>query len=623
MIESGRWVNLTGLEPRPRWSNRLVAFVALFGLGAGFLGFRLFQIQVAEGQHLAAAGRDDRVHRQLLEAERGVIYDRHGAQLAVNLPAWTLEVLPAGLPADPRRRAAEVKRLATLAGLPEPDLRALVARSPDLFLPVTVRDDLNAEQVQTLNERLPELPGVRLRSHPVRTYLDGEGYAHVIGFTGRIDGEEYARLKPLGYQPDESLGKAGVEAGLEAALRGRDGWADVELDAQGRPIRTLREQPPVGGQNVYLSIDTGLQKAVAGYLEEGIKKVDRRAGAAIVVDPRDGELLALVSEPTFDANAFARGISGQEYLKLLQDPGKPLYDRAVTGLYPPGSTFKMITAAAALEEGKIDAGSSLGCPPAIRYGGWTYRNWAGHDMGAMNVQKAIAVSCDTFFYAVADRIGDQALARYARSFGYGSSPAFEIPDTSAGIVPDRDWKAASCVPGRGADCRWNPGETLTMGIGQSYLLTTPLIQAMYTSALANGGRLLSPTLVHEVRDADGKTVRRVQPNVVGQVPVSPANLQAVRQGMRDCLQAPYGTGFLFRADKFKYDGGCKTGTAQYGGSGSELPTHAWFVFFSPYDNPEIAIVVLVEGGGEGHDTAEPIAVKIADYYYAHRDAIRG
>ncbi|HEX6548716.1 MAG TPA: penicillin-binding transpeptidase domain-containing protein, partial [Candidatus Dormibacteraeota bacterium] len=319
------------------------------------------------------------------------------------------------------------------------------------------------------------------------------------------------------------------------------------------------------------------------------------------------ELLALVSEPSLDTNLFPPGISVADYARLLQDPARPLYDRALDGQYPPGSTFKMITAAAALQEGTITDQTTLGCPAAIQYGGWTYKNWAGYDMGPMNVARAIALSCDTFFYSVAARLGDLTLERYARAFGYGSPPTLEIPGAAAGNVPGHVE---------------NPGETLTMGIGQGELLTTPLIQTMYVSAVANGGHILQPTLVDRVVDPSGRVVSSLQPEPLSEVPVSAANLEAVRQGMRLCLNDPHGTGYQFRLDHFSHDGGCKTGTAQYGGSGTDLPTHAWFTFFSPYDNPEIAIVVLVEGGGEGDQVAEPAAVTIADYYYAHRAAIR-
>ncbi len=594
--------------------------VVILALSA--LAVRLVQLQVGQHQQLAAMGVQTRVHRVVLEADRGVIYDRHGALLAGNSPTWALSMLPAALPADAVRRQSELAEVSRLSTVAEPALGSLLARAPDLYLPVTVKAGLSADQEQAIAERLPQLTGFELDQTPVRTYADWQDFGHVLGYVNRLNADEYARLRGAGYLPDETAGKSGVEAGLESLLRGRNGWADVETNAAGLPVRTVAEDPATPGDSVYLSIDTGLQQAVGQYLRDGIKAAGVSAGAAIVVDPRDGQLLALASAPGYDPNQITAGISAAGYQRLLQDPAKPLYDRALAGLYPPGSTFKMITAAAGLQEGKITPDSVLSCPASVSYGGWTYRNWAGYDMGPMNVEKAIAVSCDTFFYRVADSVGDMALARYARDFGYGTAPSFEIPGTQAGLVPDEDWQAQQCQASGSATCRWNPGETLTMGIGQSALLTTPLIQAMYVSALANGGTLLQPTVVSQVRAPGGRVISTAHATPVGTVPVSAANLQVVREGMRQCLQAPYGTGFLFRNDHFRYDGGCKTGSAQYGGSGTDLPLHAWFTFFSPYDNPEIAIVVLVEGGGEGHDTAEPIAVKVADYYYSHRAQIR-
>lgn len=622
MVGPLRTVALGGRDPRPRWTPRLLAFCLAVLLAVGALGMRLFALQVGMHQELASMAAQTRERHLVLEADRGIIYDRHGRQLVVNQPAWALQLIPAALPADARSRTAELARVARLAGIEETALRARLAGAPDVYLPITVKEGLDPLQAQVFKERLPELPGVSLESTPVRTYVDPSDFAHVLGYTNRLNAEEYARLRGLGYGPNEAAGKAGVEAGLEAVLRGRNGSAVAETNAAGLAVRTVSQEEPVSGSSVRLTIDAGLQNQVGAALQESLSKHSKKAGAAIVVNPQTGELLALVSRPTFDTNRFTGGISASEYQRLLKDPAKPLYDRALNGLYPPGSTFKMITAAAALQEGKITGSTTLGCPPSIQYGGWTYANWTSRDMGAMNVQQAIAVSCDTFFYRVADSLGDMALAGYARAFGYGSAPVFQVPNTSAGLVPDETWKARQCPQPSDPDCRWNPGETLTMGIGQSALLTTPLIQAMYISALANGGTLLQPNLVREVTDAAGRVTPSTAPRPLAQVPVSPANLDVVREGMRLCLADPHGTGWQFRLDRFSHTGGCKTGTAQYGGSGTDLPTHAWFTFFSPFQNPEIAIVVLVESGGEGDEVAEPVAVKIADYYYAHRDAIR-
>ena len=565
-------------------------------------------------------GHDNRVHRILQEAERGVIYDRHGVQLVTNRAAWALSVIPAALPSDARERQTELFQAASLSGRPEPEVAALIAHPVDPYTPVLLRQSLTPEQSSAARERLPQLPGLRLDQRSIRTYVDPLVFGHVLGFTAPVDGEDLKTLAPRGYRADETVGKAGVEAGLESILRGQDGWADTEFDSSGQTVRIVRNLAPVPGRSVYLSIDAGLQRAASQALDESLRKLHKQAGAALVVDPGNGELLAMVSLPGLDTNLFTNGVSGADYKRLLSDPAKPLYDRALNGLYPPGSTFKMITAAAALQEGKISAASSLGCPPSISYGGWVYRNWAGYDMGAMNVVKAIALSCDTFFYRVADSVGDVTLASYARAFGYGVAPEFQIPGASAGAAPDRNWLAENCQPP--FDCRWNPGETLTMGIGQSFLLTTPLIQSMYVSALANSGTLYRPNLLHQVVGTAGQVVARGQAAVAGQVPVSAENMAVVRAGMRQCLADPHGTGYQFRNAGWKYDGGCKTGTAQFGGSGVDLPTHSWFTFFTPFQNPEIAMVTFVEGGGEGDEVAEPIGLRIAQYYMAHRGSIR-
>ena len=599
----------------------------LAALLAAVLALRLAQLQVGESARLAAQAELNRVHRVALEAERGILYDRHGRQLVTNEPAWTLSLVPAALPLDARARQRELAEVAAAAGLPEASIGAALAGATDSYAPVLVKGRIDGRHAQALEERLPGWAGVGLDFKPVRTYVDPLVFGHVLGYTAPLDGEDYARLRSQGYRADETMGKAGVEAGLEQLLRGTDGWSDVEYDASGQVVKTVGSQPAQPGRSVYLSLDAGLQAATVQYLQQGLKELHKQAGAALVVDPSTGEVLAMASAPGLDTNLFTGGISQAQYSSLLSDPAKPLYDRALNGLYAPGSTFKMITAAAALQEGKISASTSLGCPAAISYGGWTYANWAGYDMGPMTVSRAIALSCDTFFYRVADMVGDTTLASYARAFGYGAAPRFQIPGASAGIAPDRNWLAGTCQSPPGAEptapeCRWNPGETLTMGIGQSFLLTTPLIQSMYVAALANGGTLLDPNLVHQVRDPSGRLVSAAAPSVVRQVPVSPEAMATVREGMRLCLADPHGTGYQFRLAGWPSTGGCKTGTAQYGGSGLDLPTHAWFTFFTPFDNPEIAMVVMIEGGGEGDLAAEPIALKIAQYYLAHRAEIR-
>jgi penicillin-binding protein 2 len=615
-------VDLGGGTPKPRWSMRLVAAAALVVLMIGILTFKLAQLQVTDGARLAGLARANTVHRIVLEAERGIIYDRHGTPLVQNAPVRNLEVIPAALPVDAVARAAELVQLARIIGEPSDQLaKALAAADP--YGPVSVGANLTAARDLEVEEQLPQLPGVSVDEHAVRTYVEPLIFGHVLGYVGPLDDADLKRLKPLGYQADEVVGKVGIEAGLESILRGSDGWADVEVDAQGRVVRTLATQPPVPGHAVYLSIDASLQRATAHALQAGLERDGKTAGASVVIDPRTGEVLAMVSLPGYNTNLFTHGISQADYTKLIKNKDRPLLNRAIAGQYAPGSTFKMVTATAGLQEGKITAQTLLDCPSYLTYGGWAYHNWAGWDLGYMNVAKALAVSCDTFFYQVAAMVGDVALARYARAFGFGLAKGIELPGVQSGLVPDQFWKQLECgVPNLNSDaCRWTTGDTITFGIGQSYLLTTPLNQAVYVAALANGGQVMKPTLVHLVRDASGHVVETQHPEVTDRVPASAATLQTVREGMREEINQPYNMNYWFRAAGVPADGGGKTGTAQYGGSGLDLPTHAWFVFFAPFAKPDIAMSIFVEKGELSEVEAAPIGVDIMKFYRANRKAI--
>ena len=601
----------------------MVAAAVMVVLVVGLLALKLAQLQVYDSRALAGVARANTVHRIVLEADRGVIYDRHGVPLVQNTPIWALQVVPGDMPADSRARASELAALATLTGLLEEDLHAALATS-DRFSPVRVGADLSDAQVLAIGERLPSLPGASLTNRAVRTYVDPLVFGHVLGYVGPLDDADLMRLRSRGYQPGEVVGKVGVEAGLESLLRGTNGWADVEVDARGRTVKTVAMQPAVAGHSVYLTIDASLQRSAAQALAAGLQRDGKTAGASVVVDPQSGEVLALVSLPGYDTNLFTHGISQKDYDRLLKDPDRPLLNRAIAGQYAPGSTFKMVTATAGLQEGKITPQTMLGCPSYLSYGGWVYHNWASYNLGSMNVAKALAVSCDTFFYQVAAMVGDVTLARYARAFGFGQSKRIEMPGVEPGLVPDRIWKELTCgVADLNSDtCRWTLGDTITFGIGQSALLTTPLNQAVYAAALANGGVVLSPTLVHSVRDAAGHVTATQQRQVLDRVPASTANLQAVREGMRQEINRPYNMNYWFRAAGVPADGGGKTGTAQWGGSGLNLPTHAWFVFFAPFVQPDVAMSIFVERGELSEVEAAPIGVQIMKFFNANRAAIQ-
>jgi len=616
-------IELGGIAPRPRWSLRLTASAAAAVLVMGLLAGKLAQLQITDGEHLAALAQANTVRHVVLEADRGIIYDRHGVALVQNSPMSSLAVVPAGLPSDGGDRTRELVELAHVSGVAEPKLAAELLTAPDPFGAITLKTNLSQAEYLALSERLPELPGVSLPQRSVRTYVDPMVFGHVLGYVGPIDSSQVRQLEAAGYQPDELVGKVGVEAGLESLLRGTDGWADVEVDARGQVVKVLATQPAVAGDAVYLTLDAGLQKATAAALAAGLARDDKEAGASVVIDPRTGEVLAMVSLPGYDTNLFTHGISQADYDRLLKDPQKPLLNRAIAGQYAPGSTFKMVTATAGLQEGKITAQTLLSCPPYINVNGWIYHNWASYSLGWMNVAKALATSCDTFFYQVAAMVGDVTLARYARAYGFGQAKGIEMPGVMPGLVPDRIWKQLACgVPDLNSDaCRWSEGDTITFGIGQSYLLTTPLNQAVYVAAVANGGRVLRPTLVHLVSDA-GHVVSKQQTEVTGTVPASADNIQAVREGMREEINRPYNMNYWFRAAGVPADGGGKTGTAQWGGSGLDLPTHAWFVFFAPYAQPELSLSVFVERGELSEVEAAPIGVDIMKFYRDNVGSIR-
>ncbi len=616
-------IELGGVTPRARWSRRLIAAASLAVLMVGGLAVKLAQLQVSDGAMLAGMARANTVHRLVLEADRGIIYDRHGAALVANSPVWNLQVTPAALPVDARARTTELSEIAQITGVPEQKLVAsLLAADP--YADVPAGGDLTQAQELALMERLPGLAGASIVQRSVRNYVDPLIFGHVLGYVAPLNEADLKRLKPLGYRPGEVVGKVGVEAGLETMLRGTNGWADVEVDARGQVVRTLDTQAPVPGSSIYLSLDAALQRATAQSLADGLARDRKTAGASVVVDPRTGEVLALVSMPGYDTNLFTHGISQADYSRLLSDPNRPLLNRAISGQYAPGSTFKMVTATAGLQEGKITPSTLLNCPSYINVNGWIYHNWASYSLGQMNVAKALATSCDTFFYQVAAMVGDVTLARYARAFGFGTAKDIEMPGVMPGLVPDRIWKQLQCgVPDLNSDaCRWSQGDTITFGIGQSYLLTTPLNQAVYVAALANGGLVMKPTLVHEVRDATGHVTQSLHAEVTGQVPASAANLMAVREGMRQEINRPYNMNYWFRAAGVPADGGGKTGTAQWGGSGLDLPTHAWFVFFAPYAQPEVAMSIFVERGELSEVEAAPIAVQLMKFYRDNVNAIR-
>ncbi len=446
----------------------------------------------------------------------------------------------------------------------------------------------------------------------MRDYVEGKVFAHVLGFVGEASKEDLARLSDLGVRGGDKVGKANLELVDEQFLRGQPGERLIEVDTFGHQFRTLSEKTAVSGNSLVLTIDATLQKAVFDALSEGIEKSKAVGGAAVVQEVQTGEILSLVSLPSFEPNLFSTGISESDYQSLLSNPQKPLFNRAISGSYPPGSTFKLVTATAALEEGVITPSKTIDDKGSISVGSFVFKGWAPGGLGPVNLTTAIAKSSDIYFYTVGGGYGSQPgvgvekLAEWARRLGLGAETLVDLTRETSGLVPDEAWK----LQNRGEP--WYIGNTYHMSIGQGDILVTPLQLNNLVAAIANGGTLFRPFLLKEVRDGQGSVLRRTTPEVLRSNVASPETLSLVRQGMR-AAASPGGTAYPVYDFKLAVAG--KTGTSEVG-KGEK--THAWFTCFAPYESPEIAVTVFLEEGGEGSDDAAPVVRQILEHYFQDR-----
>jgi penicillin-binding protein 2 len=479
-----------------------------------------------------------------------------------------------------------------------------------------------------IEEQHLQLPGVVVEIEPLREYISGTLFAHITGYVGHIpeqDLESYLGSGDSDYDANDIVGLTGVELTYEDELRGEKGQRHVEVDVTGREIQTIgTEVAAVPGHNLVLSLDADLQAAITEILDRGIRDAGSESGVVVAMDPRTGEILAMVSLPTYDPNLFIGGIAKEEYARLSEDPRHPLVNHGISGQYPPGSTFKVVTAAAGLEQGTISRSSTIFCPGTIwiphRFApdnpdlAQPFNCWAQKGHHSISMVEAIAQSCDIYFgvlaggYGEFEGLGQAALADYAVYFGLGQPTGVDLPGETTGLVPDATWKRLTYGE------TWVTGDTYNAAIGQGFILTTPLQILNATAAVANGGELYRPQVVREIRDAEGNVVRPFTPDLVRRVPVSDENLTIVRQGMRAAVT--HGTAWAANLGGVAVAG--KTGTAEFPGQRDwegNLPTHAWFTAFAPFDNPEIALVVFVEGGGEGSLVSVPMATEILAYYF--------
>lgn len=576
----------------------LVVGAVQTALVGGLVG-RLWQLQATEGEHYRLLAEENRVNQRLLIPPRGRILDRAGRPLARNIQTYRVRVVREQL-RDARRTLEQLAELVELDPLRIEEVLKLI-RASRAFVPVTVRDGLSWEEVSRVAVRSPDLPGVILDSGLLRDYPQGEVLAHILGYLGPPnEREQAADADPLLTLPDFRIGKNGVEQSYDHQLRGRSGLSKVEVNAVGREIRELDRDVGDAGQDLQLSLDLDLQR----YCFERLS--GELAASAVVIEVATGAVLALASVPSYEPSAFLNGLSRRLWNEWRDNPRTPLVNKCIRGQYPPGSTFKMITALAALEAGAIGPSTRISCPGYMSLGSARFHCWREHGHGAVNVVEALEQSCDVFFYEAARRVGVDAVSAMGRRFGLGGVLGLDLPGELPGLMPTRDWKRARFKQ------QWHKGETLVNGIGQGYVLATPLQLAVMTARLANGGRAVTPWFA-----ASGAA-----PPAPPAIGVGKANLELVVRGMHEVIHGKRGTA---RAATLGIDGvemAGKTGTSQVKRiSKADRATgahkrkdrpwkdrdHALFVCFAPYASPRYAISVIVEHGEGGSTTASPIA----------------
>jgi len=555
---------------------------------------RLWDLQVVKGKKYKKIAESNRLRIIEIPAPRGVIYDRNNNPLVRNIPSFDISVVKEDVPDDPEVLSA----MGRLLGIKPEDIKSRLGNtSVNTLEPVKLKKNVSFEEVARVEARKIDFPGLHVDVVTSREYIYGEFASHAVGYLGSLT---TTQLRDPDYHdvPRKAfIGQMGAEKVNDRTLRGIAGKKVVEVDAAGRVIKSVGIKKPLKGKDIMLTLDMELQA-------EAEDAMRGKAGALVVLDVNSGEILALASIPAFNPNLFSRGINSRDWNKLLNDPGKPFLNRAIQSQYPPGSTFKVVTAIAALEKNIITANTIFECNGSIFFGR-EFSCWKERGHGIINLHRAIVESCDVYFYEIGKRLNINTLAQYASDFGLGKPTGIELEGEKPGIVPSTGWKL------RTKKQKWYKGETLNTVIGQGYLSATPLQMARLMAVVVNGGKLYRP---HLLIDTGFKN------RVEGELAIKPENINLIKKALIDVVEDKYGTGWMARSEIVGIGG--KTGTTQVVGKGNvsmgtpdRFKDHAWFIAFAPEEDPEISVAVFVEHGGHGSTVAAPVAKRVIEAYF--------
>lgn len=568
---------------------------------------RVVYLNVIKGDEYVRTARGNTIRSLPISAPRGKIFDRNGILLANNVPVTNVVVSGRDLPLDGELLEQMITKLSKYLSISENDVERIFGEAKkDEVVSVVLKENIDRDEALRFAEQARNFSGVYMEQTAKRVYEDSAVFSHIIGYEGRVTKNDLE--KNSAYLPSDMIGRDGIEKSYEDFLRGERGFRRAETDASGNIQREVATAHPVSGGDIVLNIDGELQKKLYDALTSALEKADLQRGAAVAMNPKNGEVLALVSIPSYDNNIFSGKIDAGAYAALIQDENKPLFNRVISGEYPPGSTIKPIFACAALEEGVVTEHTQIESRGGIYVGKTFFGDWKVH--GFTDIRHALAVSSDVYFYSIGGGYGGirgmgmSAMKKYANMFGLGKLTGVDLPGEASGFIPDEQWKEKTFGE------KWYIGNSYHASIGQGFIKETPMQMVGALSAIANGGILYEPQVVSQARLPNGETVSYA-PKKIGEVSVNKSFLNAVREGMR--MTVTEGTAQSLNTLSVAVAG--KTGTAQYGPNDK---THGWFESFAPFDNPEIAMVILVEAQDEHGYYAAPVAKEVYEWYFGER-----